>query len=299
MSAFVPIALQVSIEVIKTIQCQFIQSDSLMYSIESEKYATCVCMTLHELLSKTKYVFSDKTGTLTSNIMEFKGCTIWGKLYEETINNQVKLNLNRAKANERAQFLGNNYQNLYNIPGQFAKTSNNAVDKILWNYDTEEIIQDIYAKGNNDLANPNFPPAPNSLISNYICDFWLCAAVCNEIVPTKENNLSPIVFQGPSPDEVTLVDAAKEVGFILLERSSNTLTLNILGKQMQIQILNKLEFSSERKCMSVIAKMPDQSIRLFIKGADDIMKKKLSPDEDPGLIGNTYIHLKKFALQVY
>ena len=275
MSAFVPIALQVSIEVIKTIQCQFIQSDVLMYTTESEKYTTCVCMTLHELLSKTKYIFSDKTGTLTSNIMEFKGCSIGGKLYEETLNNPAKLILNRAKPYEKAQFFGNNYQSLYNIPGHYAKTSGNSVDRMLWNYDTEELIYDMYSQGNNNFLNSNLYPCNSSHISNYIYDFWFCAAVCNEIEPTKENIFSPVVFQGPSPDEVALVDAAKEVGFILLERSSNTLSLNILGRPMQVQILNKLEFSSERKCMSIIVKMPDQSIRLFIKGADDVMRRKL------------------------
>ena len=30
---------------------------------------------------QVKYVFSDKTGTLTENIMEFKKCTVNGQIY--------------------------------------------------------------------------------------------------------------------------------------------------------------------------------------------------------------------------
>lgn len=40
-------------------------------------------MTLHEELASIKYVFADKTGTLTANIMQFKACTIGSVCYDE------------------------------------------------------------------------------------------------------------------------------------------------------------------------------------------------------------------------
>jgi P-type E1-E2 ATPase len=40
-------------------------------------------MTLHEEMASIKYIFADKTGTLTANIMQFKACSVGSVCYDE------------------------------------------------------------------------------------------------------------------------------------------------------------------------------------------------------------------------
>lgn len=52
-----------------------------MYDPESKFYAVARTSNLNEELGQVKYVFSDKTGTLTCNKMEFKRCSVAGICY--------------------------------------------------------------------------------------------------------------------------------------------------------------------------------------------------------------------------
>lgn len=52
-----------------------------MYYPEKDTAAKARTTTLNEQLGQIHYVFSDKTGTLTQNIMTFKKCSINGKTY--------------------------------------------------------------------------------------------------------------------------------------------------------------------------------------------------------------------------
>uniref|UniRef100_A0A8C7LYN2 Phospholipid-transporting ATPase n=1 Tax=Oncorhynchus kisutch TaxID=8019 RepID=A0A8C7LYN2_ONCKI len=76
LNTMVPISLYVSVEVIRLGQSKFINWDLQMYYQEKDTPAKARTTTLNEQLGQIEYVFSDKTGTLTQNIMAFKKCTI-------------------------------------------------------------------------------------------------------------------------------------------------------------------------------------------------------------------------------
>uniref|UniRef100_A0A4W3HJ34 Phospholipid-transporting ATPase n=1 Tax=Callorhinchus milii TaxID=7868 RepID=A0A4W3HJ34_CALMI len=81
MNTMVPISLYVSVEVIRLGQSYFINWDLQMYYAEKDTPAKARTTTLTEQLGQIKYIFSDKTGTLTQNIMAFKKCYVNGRAY--------------------------------------------------------------------------------------------------------------------------------------------------------------------------------------------------------------------------
>ena len=75
-SNFVPISLIVTMEVVKFFQAQFIQWDAEIYDMTKDLGTKVQTSNLNEQLGQVDYVFSDKTGTLTCNLMEFKKMSI-------------------------------------------------------------------------------------------------------------------------------------------------------------------------------------------------------------------------------
>lgn len=74
-----------SVEILRLGNSYFIDWDRKMYHAKSDTPAQARTTTLNEELGQIKFIFSDKTGTLTQNIMTFNRCSINGKSYGETV----------------------------------------------------------------------------------------------------------------------------------------------------------------------------------------------------------------------
>ncbi|KAF8512600.1 Ca-transporting ATPase [Hysterangium stoloniferum] len=81
----IPISLIVTMEVVKYQQAQLINSDLDMYYAKTDTPALCRTSSLVEELGMIGIVFSDKTGTLTRNEMEFRIACIAGVSYTEVL----------------------------------------------------------------------------------------------------------------------------------------------------------------------------------------------------------------------
>jgi len=80
-NGLVPISLYVTMDIIRVIQARFMQWDLRMYNAKTDRTAQVKSGDLNEDLGQVEFIFSDKTGTLTENQMEFKRCYIQGKSY--------------------------------------------------------------------------------------------------------------------------------------------------------------------------------------------------------------------------
>ncbi|XP_025087156.1 LOW QUALITY PROTEIN: probable phospholipid-transporting ATPase IA [Pomacea canaliculata] len=229
----IPISLQVTLEVVKFIQAIFINWDRDMYHEETDTPAMARTSNLNEELGQVKFVFSDKTGTLTQNIMEFRKCSIGGICYG---NNEEVLTLSMMEC-------------IYNLQS-------------------------------------------NHATAGLIREFLVMLCVCHTVVPER-HEAGEINYLASSPDEAALVKAARNLGFVFTTRTPETVKIEVFGEEETYEILNVLEFTSERKRMSVVVRSPDGKIMLYCKGADTVIYERL---DDTQLYGDvTLHHLEDFA----
>lgn len=76
---------QIYHQVIRFAQSFLINWDEKMYHEKSQTPAKARTTTLNEELGQIQYIFSDKTGTLTQNVMTFNKCSINGHTFGDVI----------------------------------------------------------------------------------------------------------------------------------------------------------------------------------------------------------------------
>lgn len=121
-----------------------------------------------------------------------------------------------------------------------------------------------------------------------VVEFFKVLSLAHECVPetvTKADGTKMTFYQGPSPDEVTLVDFAKLQGFDFKETSDVKITIELNqwvspAQDVAYQVFRKMEFNSDRKRMSIVIRDPaDGHYKMFTKGADSIIKDRLDPKQ--------------------
>eukprot|EP00002_Diphylleia_rotans_P022164 TRINITY_DN433_c0_g1_i4.p1 TRINITY_DN433_c0_g1~~TRINITY_DN433_c0_g1_i4.p1 ORF type:complete len:2064 (-),score=356.33 TRINITY_DN433_c0_g1_i4:244-6435(-) len=272
-----PISLYVSMEFVRLYQAKFIDNDLNMYYEVKDTPAKARTSNLNEELGQIQYILSDKTGTLTSNEMRFSKCSIKGKLYTF---NQSNRNLVEVEPSCGQSPSSLTVTNISQVRG--SQTSDMGTDEL----DKNEILDfiDTTAKKPTEAH-----------------DFLLALALCHTALPcnkagrlkTAGSAVSETEFQSPSPDEVALLNAAKEAGYVLEERNQSQIVLRVHNVRRIYKILNINEFSSARKRMSVIVQTPEDSILLFCKGADSVVMELLSSGQSYS--SATLAHIDRFA----
>ncbi|XP_047318643.1 phospholipid-transporting ATPase 3-like isoform X2 [Impatiens glandulifera] len=269
-SPIIPISLYVSIEGIKFFQStKYINNDLHMYHVDSNTPALARTSNLNEELGQVEYIFSDKTGTLTRNLMEFFKCSIAGEVYGTGMT-EIEMGVAQRSGFKLKQ--GNK--------------STTAKREKGFNFDDDRLMRGSWRN----------EPNPD------MCkEFFRCLAICHTVLPEGEESPEKIHYQAASPDEAALVAAAKNFGFFFYRRTPTLIYVreshvDKMGnvEDVPYEILNVLEFNSTRKRQSVVCRYRDGRLVLYCKGADTVIYERLAAGNNE-IKKTSFLHLGQFG----
>lgn len=274
--AFIPISLVVTLEIIKFFQAMVISWDATLFDETKDMPAKVQSSNLNEELGQIEYIFSDKTGTLTQNIMEYKKMSI-GKFSYGKSTKEVLEDFSRNSINTESDFDDEENKMLMtdNSNRPMLRMQESAVSMSKFNIEQPDIT-------NVSFYDPQMlDHMENRHHENYerIHRFLLHLSLCHTVIIDKEDlgNRIKVTYNASSPDELALVNGARYFGYFFCDRDdrNNMIIRMPSGVDVRYKLLNIIEFDSARKRMTVIVRTPSGEIKVMCKGADSIIYPRL------------------------
>ncbi|KAJ7097515.1 hypothetical protein C8R44DRAFT_366257 [Mycena epipterygia] len=286
----VPISLYISIEIVKTIQAYFISQDIEMYYAGYDTPCVPKTWNISDDLGQIEYVFSDKTGTLTQNVMEFQKCSVNGIPYGEGITEAQRGAATRAGVADTMdpEELSAKLAGLRQL---MLTTMERAWSNRYLQPEKLTLVSPALAAA---LADRNSPEQP------HLTAFFRALALCHSVLAERhgsDDEKSPVrvEYKAESPDEAALVAAARDVGFAFVNKGREMMEISVLGETERWTLLRVLEFNSTRKRMSCVYRAPDGRLIMYCKGADSVIYERLAANHDPVLKESTRRDMEAFA----
>jgi phospholipid-translocating P-type ATPase (flippase) len=252
-ATFIPVSLYVSMAMVRSFQAYFMNCDLEMYYSPTDRPASVRTMNLNEELGQISHIFSDKTGTLTCNVMDFRKMSVNGVAYGRGITE---------------------------------------IGRASWKLQGKEVPADVI-EGEEQAKKRSVPhvsfycPVYERDMSQHgseqrrlLQEFFKILAICHDVIPERIDG--QVKLSASNPDDEALVCAASYFGFEFRDRigSLSIVHNNDAGRDENIEVLATIAFTSKRKKMSVVYREASGIIRIATKGADTAMMEILAAGQD-------------------
>uniref|UniRef100_A0ABD2X6E1 Phospholipid-transporting ATPase n=1 Tax=Trichogramma kaykai TaxID=54128 RepID=A0ABD2X6E1_9HYME len=253
----VPISLYVTIEMQKFLGALFFGWDAAMYDAATDQPALANTSDLNEDLGQIEYLFSDKTGTLTDNLMIFRRCYVDGASYSERdCDGHLYLlpaDGDESKAERTSPWTASVWHFFLGVAichsVQVASAPQRAKARLKRSEYRESFRSKRITRLNSSLMmDPELPE-----------------------------------YEAASADEKALVEAAARCGVVFLGENdvgNDVIDIDAQGTDLRYRRLDTLEFTSDRKRMSVLVEDAAGDIWLYCKGADSALLPLLSSADE-------------------
>ncbi|CDW88026.1 phospholipid-translocating p-type flippase family [Stylonychia lemnae] len=237
----IPVTLFLTLDGVRLIYSYFIGWDVMMYDQQNDFQPKVQSSNLNEEIGQVTHIFTDKTGTLTQNIMNFKEFSAGSYSYGQSDKDCFEAMKLRSRDDWKA--------NLRNV-----------------NFDDPKFYEHYQDSSHSNFKNIN--------------EILFAMSITHTVIKSIDNDKkqdSP--YSASSPDEQSLVNAAAFLGYRFIDRNNIQNTIIIQkqdGKEVTLKVLHAFEFTSERKKMSVIVQDEQNKIKLYCKGADSVILNKLA-----------------------
>ena len=219
-ATFCPVSLYVSLTFARFGQSYFMQNDLEMYYEKTDTPMKVRTATLNEELGQISHIFSDKTGTLTCNIMDFRKASINGISYGVGITEIGKASW-KLQGKEISQEI---------LDGE-AMAAERAVPHVSFYCPRHDKILE---------QNPQYiheKPAFDA--------FFKVISLCHDVIP--ENVDGAIKLSASNPDDEALVAAAAFFKFQFKDKKEKNAIITTENGDEEVIIEEIIEFSSKRK----------------------------------------------------
>lgn len=215
------------------------QKDKAMTTNNGDSAINVQSSNLNEELGQIEYLFSDKTGTLTCNKMDFKCISIKGKTYGKINNSDPKYIKNY-----------NDFPNVTNV-----------------DFHDRGLIDVLNDKNSEEYEN----------VKKALFFLSICHSVIVE--PSNSNNSSTVYnASSPDEMALVNFAKFCGIEFRGINEN-NEIIINFGKYEKNYKLLYEFEFNSDRKRHSIIFEDKKKKIFLFCKGADSVIEGLLDLTE--------------------